>query len=366
MSSPFTPSSPRISRPHCPLISSCGTIAIHSCWRVRRARKKAGAGPSWEAGRRWFSKPARRRSRSARDRNRGPSRWRMTCSRHWSGKWLLTSRSPTERFHSFPAAWSATFPMTRSGNSSRRSVALRPTRWGYPMRCSCSLTRCWCSITACVVCKWWQMRSSMSFQHRSKPIRPPSAGSRRWWKSSTARSTCPRSTAWRKCNPPRPRSNTTQAEYEAIVVAGKEFINAGDIFQFVPSQRFEADFDQPPVDLYRALRFVNPSPYMFILELGDFALVGSSPEVHVRSINGRIDIRPIAGTRPRGKTPEEDDALAEDLMSRSQGTRRAPDARRSSTERRRPDREARQGERGRLHDRRALQPRHAHRFQCLR
>ncbi len=117
-----------------------------------------------------------------------------------------------------------------------------------------------------------------------------------------------------KVEPAAATSNTTQAEYEAIVLAGKEFIKAGDIFQFVPSQRFETDFDQPPVDLYRALRFVNPSPYMFILEMGDFALVGSSPEVHVRSIKGRIDIRPIAGTRPRGKTAEEDDALAEDLM----------------------------------------------------
>ncbi len=111
------------------------------------------------------------------------------------------------------------------------------------------------------------------------------------------------------------RSNTTQAEYEAIVREGKEFIAAGDIFQFVPSQRFETDFDRPAVDLYRALRLVNPSPYMFILELGDFALVGSSPEVHVRSINGRIDIRPIAGTRPRGKDAAEDEALAESLMA---------------------------------------------------
>ena len=99
-----------------------------------------------------------------------------------------------------------------------------------------------------------------------------------------------------------------------MVRAGKEFIAAGDIFQFVPSQRFEADFTQSPVDLYRALRLVNPSPYMFILEMGDFSLVGSSPEVHVRSIAGRIDIRPIAGTRWRGKTPEEDDALAADLL----------------------------------------------------
>ena len=110
-------------------------------------------------------------------------------------------------------------------------------------------------------------------------------------------------------------SNTTQAEYEQMVRDGKEFIKAGDIFQFVPSQRFTTDFDQCPVDLYRALRHVNPSPYMFVLEMGDFALVGSSPEVHVRSIHGRIDIRPIAGTRWRGKTQEEDDALAADLLN---------------------------------------------------
>ena len=109
-------------------------------------------------------------------------------------------------------------------------------------------------------------------------------------------------------------SNTSQTEFEEMVRAGKEYIAAGDIFQFVPSQRFETPFELPPVDLYRALRFVNPSPYMFILELGDFALVGSSPEVHVRSIQGRIDIRPIAGTRWRGNTPEEDDALAADLL----------------------------------------------------
>jgi len=114
---------------------------------------------------------------------------------------------------------------------------------------------------------------------------------------------------------PEAASNTTQAEYEQMVRDGKEYIAAGDVFQFVPSQRFETDFARPPVDLYRALRYVNPSPYMFILELGDFALVGSSPEVHVRSINGRIDIRPIAGTRWRGKTPEEDDALAAELLA---------------------------------------------------
>lgn len=115
--------------------------------------------------------------------------------------------------------------------------------------------------------------------------------------------------------PEEAQSNTSQAEFEEFVRKGKEFIAAGDIFQFVPSQRFETDFNLPAVDLYRALRFVNPSPYMFILELDDFALVGSSPEVHVRSIDGRIDIRPIAGTRWRGKTQEEDDALAADLLA---------------------------------------------------
>ncbi len=111
------------------------------------------------------------------------------------------------------------------------------------------------------------------------------------------------------------RSNTSREEFERMVLEGKEFIKAGDIFQFVPSQRFETPFERPAVDLYRALRFVNPSPYMFILELGDFALVGSSPEVHVRAIDGRIDIRPIAGTRWRGATEEEDAALAADLLA---------------------------------------------------
>ena len=114
---------------------------------------------------------------------------------------------------------------------------------------------------------------------------------------------------------PDPVSNTTQEQFEAMVHKAKDYIAAGDIFQVVPSQRFETDFEGAPIDLYRALRHVNPSPYMFILELGDFALVGSSPEVHVRCIEGNIDIRPIAGTRWRGKTVEEDDALAADLLA---------------------------------------------------
>lgn len=115
---------------------------------------------------------------------------------------------------------------------------------------------------------------------------------------------------------PAPQSNTTREEYEAMVVKMKEYIGAGDIFQGVPSQRFETDYTGSPLDLYRALRHVNPSPYMFILQFPQgFSLVGSSPEVHVKCLNGRIDIRPIAGTRWRGKTKAEDDALADELLN---------------------------------------------------
>jgi anthranilate synthase component 1 len=113
-----------------------------------------------------------------------------------------------------------------------------------------------------------------------------------------------------------PRGNTTQQEYEQMVKVGKEYIAAGDIFQFVPSQRFEADYRGTSINLYRALRHVNPSPYMFCMRFPQgFSLVGSSPEVHVKCIGGKIEIRPIAGTRWRGKTAEEDDALARELLA---------------------------------------------------
>lgn len=111
-------------------------------------------------------------------------------------------------------------------------------------------------------------------------------------------------------------SNTSQSEYEDMVSRAKEYIYAGDVFQVVPSQRFETEYAGDPINLYRALKHVNPSPYMFCLQFGgDFALVGSSPEVHVQAIDGNIQIRPIAGTRWRGKTPEEDDALAAELLA---------------------------------------------------
>jgi anthranilate synthase component 1 len=115
--------------------------------------------------------------------------------------------------------------------------------------------------------------------------------------------------------PLEPSINMTRDQYVKMTEAMQEYIRAGDIFQVVPSQRFEVPFDASPVDLYRALRLVNPSPYMFILKLGDMALVGSSPELHVRCEEGKVQIRPIAGTRPRGKTPEEDDRLTAELLA---------------------------------------------------
>jgi anthranilate synthase component 1 len=112
-----------------------------------------------------------------------------------------------------------------------------------------------------------------------------------------------------------PPGNFTQAKFEAAVEETKEFIRAGDVIQVVPSQRFSKPFARAPLDLYRALRTVNPSPYMFILETGDFAIVGASPEVHVRLTDGLVEIRPIAGTRKRGTTPAEDLALEKDLLA---------------------------------------------------
>src|SRR5690606_15548222 len=95
----------------------------------------------------------------------------------------------------------------------------------------------------------------------------------------------------------------------------KEYVRAGDIIQVVAAQRFERSFDKSPLELYRALRVVNPSPYMFLYDVGEFALVGASPEVHVKLTDNKAIIRPIAGTRPRGATAAEDAANATDLLA---------------------------------------------------
>jgi anthranilate synthase component 1 len=114
---------------------------------------------------------------------------------------------------------------------------------------------------------------------------------------------------------PAPRSNMTKSQFHAMIEKAKNYILAGDIFQAVLSQRFEVPFSLPPFALYRSLRRLNPSPFLFYLDFGGFSIVGSSPEILVRLRDGKVTIRPIAGTRPRGKDAGEDKALAEDLLA---------------------------------------------------
>jgi anthranilate synthase component 1 len=111
------------------------------------------------------------------------------------------------------------------------------------------------------------------------------------------------------------KSNMTPEQYQAAIGKAKEYIVAGDIIQVVLSQRFQTDCCSNPIDLYRALRFVNPSPYLFFLKMDDLILIGSSPEVMVRKEEETMELRPIAGTRPRGKTEQEDRTLSDELLS---------------------------------------------------
>ena len=111
------------------------------------------------------------------------------------------------------------------------------------------------------------------------------------------------------------RSNLTREGFQKIVSKAKEYIKAGDIIQAVLCQRLETETATDPFEIYRALRFINPSPYMFYLELEDFRIIGSSPETMVRLTGDTIELRPIAGTRRRGSTAEEEKALEADLLS---------------------------------------------------
>ncbi|MCF6233592.1 MAG: anthranilate synthase component I [Rhodobacteraceae bacterium] len=111
-----------------------------------------------------------------------------------------------------------------------------------------------------------------------------------------------------------PVSNFTKDAYLQAVEKAKEYIRAGDIFQVVPSQRWTQEFTQPPFALYRSLRRTNPSPFMFYFNFGGFQVVGASPEILVRVFGNEVTIRPIAGTRPRGATPEQDRALEAELL----------------------------------------------------
>jgi anthranilate synthase component 1 len=116
-------------------------------------------------------------------------------------------------------------------------------------------------------------------------------------------------------NNTRVHSNMTKESFEGAVVAAKEYIAAGDIFQVVLSQRFEVAMSAHPFEVYRALRMVNPSPYMFFLKTGDHSIIGASPEMLVRATGRRIEYRPIAGTRPRGATETEDLLLGEEMRA---------------------------------------------------
>ncbi len=116
-------------------------------------------------------------------------------------------------------------------------------------------------------------------------------------------------------NPGEPSSNFTQDSFIAAVERAKEYIRAGDCFQIVPSQRFSAPFALPPFALYRALRRINPAPFLIYFEFAGFAAVGASPEILVRLRDGEVTIRPLAGTRRRGATPEEDKALEAELLA---------------------------------------------------
>jgi anthranilate synthase component 1 len=112
-----------------------------------------------------------------------------------------------------------------------------------------------------------------------------------------------------------PHSNFTREEYEKVVRHCQEYIRAGDIFQVVPSQRFQVQTQAPPFNIYRVLRVVNPSPFLFYLTFDDFSLIGSSPEILVRVEDGLVTIRPLAGTRRRGRDEAEDQALATELLA---------------------------------------------------
>lgn len=118
----------------------------------------------------------------------------------------------------------------------------------------------------------------------------------------------------KQAHKPELKSNFTKKEFENVVKRMKEYIRKGDIIQGVPSQRLNVRITSQPFQIYRALRSINPSPYMYYLKLGNFFIVGSSPEIMVRSENGMVEVRPIAGTRPRGGSEEEDKRLIKDLL----------------------------------------------------
>jgi len=111
------------------------------------------------------------------------------------------------------------------------------------------------------------------------------------------------------------KSNISKSKFRNIVLKAKNYIKKGDVFQVVLSQRFQASIDKPPIEIYNTLRILNPSPFMFYFNYEDFQVLGSSPEILVRLVNGEVTIRPIAGTRPRGKDSKQDKKLTRELLN---------------------------------------------------
>ena len=111
------------------------------------------------------------------------------------------------------------------------------------------------------------------------------------------------------------KSNTTKNKFLKMVNKAKKYIKIGDIFQVVLSQRFEANLSKTPLEIYKKLRITNPSPFMYFFNFTDFQIIGASPEILVRLRDNKITVRPIAGTRPRGKDVKEDNFLAKDLLN---------------------------------------------------
>jgi anthranilate synthase component I len=156
------------------------------------------------------------------------------------------------------------------------------------------------------------------------PVRPGRASAKEAYAAAQARlagvladlrKPTPRLVGDGEPQPDRFTTPTGREAYGEIVEKAKDYIRAGDVFQVVPSHRLRAPFERDPFALYRSLRRTNPSPFLFYLNFGDFQLAGSSPEILVRLRDGKITIRPLAGTRPRGATPAEDRALEQELIN---------------------------------------------------
>ncbi len=195
-----------------------------------------------------------------------------------------------------------------------------------------------CSTTTPARSGWWPTRSTSTTPPSGSTTRTPTRapGSRRWPQPCSR----PRR-RWSRSGTPGPadsevRRQRTPEEYQAAVAAAIEEIKAGEAFQIVPSQRFETDCPADALDVYRVLRRRNPSPYLYLLRLDGFAIVGSSPEALVQVSGGRATTHPIAGTRPRGATAAADAALEAELLADPEGGGRAPDAGRPRTQRPRP------------------------------